>query len=213
MTNQPGSAADPIFLDDSPEGVSDDTNRKRASADFITSNEKKIEKIQSDRAKRPRTEVKTASVQSTAPPHVPQVPIKLFATIQNEQIFNAVGGKSSPLRSCHANLREMLGVDDMRDHGAIKWIVSCNYLIDFDYLIETVPELLSCPLTVFFYGNAETSPENWRRACTQAGRSSTADFVQLVPSDPPMSRTNPLACRVSGFHVQSHYFSCFETYP
>jgi hypothetical protein len=211
MKNHTGSAAEPICLDDSPKEASDDTSRKRASVDFIAISEKRDEEGDSDCAKRPRTEGKTASVKATAQPHVPQVPIKLFATIQNEQFFNAVGDKTSPFRNCHATLREMLGVDDMRDHGAIKWIVGCNYLIDFDYLIETVPELLSCPRTVFFYGVAETSPETWRRACTEACGTSTTDFVQLVPSDPPGSRTNPLSCRVSVFHVLSQCFPCFET--
>ena len=194
-----GTAADPICLDGEEEAT-DDMTRKRSSIDVSVDNEKKDDGGQGDFAKRPRMEGETDSTQSAAQ-NTPQVPIKLFATIQNEQVFNAAGDQSSPFRNCHTTLREMLGLDDMRHHLAMKWIVGCNYLVNFDYLIETIPEILSCPRTVFFYGHAETSPETWQRVCTQADGTSTADFVRLVPSDPPRTSTNPLPFSVGSFLI------------
>lgn len=199
-----GTAADPICLD-GEEDATDETSRKRSSVDVSVGNEKKDDGGQGVCAKRPRMEGETDSTQATAQ-NTPQVPIKLFATIQNEQIFHAAGDQSSPFRNCHTTLREMLGFGNVRDNVAIKWIVGCNYLVNFDYLMETIPELLSCPRTVFFYGHAETSPESWQRACIRADGTSTADFVRLVPSDPPRTSTNPLPYSVSSFLITSQCF-------
>ena len=122
-----------------------------------------------------------------------QVPMKLLTTRLDEQNRRATDGEgSTSFRNTHATLRELLGFDNPVEYRQMKWMVAANYLVHFDYLMDTCPELLSCPIAIFFYGSAHSSPEPWRRACTLPNGTCTANFVQLKPSDPPNSPTNPL---------------------
>jgi tyrosyl-DNA phosphodiesterase-1 len=86
----------------------------------------------------------------------------------------------------------MLGYDCDDDSTArhIEWLVVANYMIDFDYLLDEIPELLSIPRVVVFYGIAETSEQPWKSACADA-----VDFVRLTPSD-PAGPSNPTGQRI-----------------
>jgi hypothetical protein len=95
----------------------------------------------------------------------------------------------------------MLGLDGPSAHtlGAMRYMVIANYCIDFDFLLDQVPELLSLERCVVFYGTGTgSSLESWRTAATSSRDGSCAvDFVPLSPSDPPRSTSNPLPFTVS----------------
>ena len=150
-----------------------------------------------------------------------QAPIKIYTTRLDEENGRAFKEDSVAYRSTHATLREMLGFD-ATEHREIRWFVASNFQIDFDFMMQTVPELLSCPFSVFFYGRATSSPEPWRRACTQPDGKCTAHFVRLDPSAPPKSSTNPLPsfsvsiqmtlCVSFCGHFDSNSFALFVMY-
>lgn len=118
-------------------------------------------------------------------------PIKLFATNTDKQKRS-----SCPLRQEHCmTLREMMGFDP-QPSSAINWIMLTSYLIDFDYLLDEIPELLSVPKVVIFYGHGSPT-STWKKACTRPDGTCSVEFRQLNPSDPPNSASNPLGSRVS----------------
>ena len=148
-------------------------------------------------------------------------PFCLVATTADE----ADGRPARLSRHCHT-LREMMGLDggsgvnvSMKEPppGPMRWAVICNYMIDFDFLLDYVPELLSLERALVFYGvdAGGSSPEPWRRAAdcdgdggAGAGRT---EFVRLVPSDPPRSRTNPLPFRTPyGVHHTKMFLIGFD---
>lgn len=158
------------------------------------------------RAERQRPRNRSSEIGQQLHQHVP---IKLLATRMDEQNRRM---DSTSFRSTHVTFREMLGFDSVTQHRRARWLVACNYMIDFDFLMDTVPELLSCPLAVFFYNHAQSSPEPWRLACSQPDGSSTAHFVCLRPSDKPQSSTNPLRYRFRyGTHHTKMFLIGYET--
>lgn len=198
-----GSVSDPICLDDDdddePTGGAavvtngnaskEGTKRSRSwnEEDSMESNKKMSAKPSSNQngnadRRRPRAETNRDSKIHH------QVPIKLLTTRLDEENRRQ---DSALYRSTHATLRQLLGFDGV-EQRPMQWLVACNYLVDFDFIMDLVPELLSCPLTVFFYGSGHSSPEPWKRACTQPNGTCSAHFVKLKPSDDPQSATNPL---------------------
>jgi tyrosyl-DNA phosphodiesterase-1 len=147
---------------------------------------------------RPRKQQRT-SASSPLPPPPPAAPMKLFCTLSDEAERRAHTDKNHWSRTQCWTLREMLGYDNDNDNNFssnstsparhIEWLVVGNYLIDFDYLLDEIPELLSIPNVVVFYGQADTSEQPWKSAC--AG----AEFVRLNPSDPP-GISNPTGQRI-----------------
>lgn len=134
-----------------------------------------------------------------------ETPIKLFATrsdvIEREK---HAGDMDHWSRSQTWTLREMLGFDGNRPHGSIDWLVICNYLIDFDFLLDEIPELIStCPVLVF-YGHADTPWSAWKEA------SPNSDFIRLDPSDAP-GANNPLTLRLPyGVHHSKMFLVGFS---
>ena len=117
-------------------------------------------------------------------------PIKLFATLSD--VDDRAKHQFEPdhwSRSQCWTLREMLGLDSNRPQTSIDWLVLCNYMIDFDFLLDEVPELVSVPHVLCFYGIADTPWTAWRAA------SPSSVFVQVNPSDPP-GPSNPLTSRI-----------------
>lgn len=117
-----------------------------------------------------------------------EAPIKLFATSQDKRERAAHGTDRShwSWSQCQT-LREMLRIDS-RDIS-IDWLVIANYIIDFDFLLDLIPELLSVKRIVVFYGVADSDPKGWKHACSPEN---CVDFVCLRPSDPANSANNPL---------------------
>jgi hypothetical protein len=135
------------------------------------------------RSKRSRSSVSDGS----------KVPLYLLKT---KQLERRVGALPQHLRQHTTNLREMLCLD-APGHASIEWIVISNFMIDFNYLLGKAPELLSVGRALVFYGIDSTQPgagfsmRQWRQM-----NPSAVDFVQLVPSDPKNSRSNPLPFEV-----------------
>jgi tyrosyl-DNA phosphodiesterase-1 len=105
----------------------------------------------------------------------------------------------------------MLGYDNDNNSAStarhIEWLVIGNYLIDFDYLLDEIPELLSIPNVVVFYGHADTSEQPWKSACADAiaNGAVNVNFVRLDPSDPP-GLCNPTGKRVPDGVHHSKFF-------
>ena len=138
-------------------------------------------------AKRARSE------QEETTSSVVEIPIKLFATVHVEQ-----QSKKHPIRSQCRTLRELLGFDDDSSAGNLSWIVVANYIIDFAFFLQEVPELLSMRTATVFYGHADTPGSIWQNAAVEH---TAVELVPLNPSDPPRSASNPLQQRIAyGVH-------------
>jgi tyrosyl-DNA phosphodiesterase 1 len=129
-------------------------------------------------------------------------PIKLFATSHDEHARTQHRATDNGNNSRHwswsqcRTLREMLRIDD--SSTTIDWLVIANYMIDFDYMLDEIPELLSVKHVVIVYGIAVSDPLPWKNACSDHH---TVDFICLRPSDPAGSPHNPLPyCIPYGVH-------------
>jgi tyrosyl-DNA phosphodiesterase-1 len=147
---------------------------------------------------RPRKQQRTATSASSLEPPPSAAPMKLFCTLSDEAERRAHTDKNHWSRSQCWTLREMLGYDKNSNDDSnssastarhIEWLVISNFMINFEYLLDEIPELLSIPKVVVFYGTADTS-EPWKAACGDA-----VDFVQLNPSD-PLGQSNPTGQRI-----------------
>jgi hypothetical protein len=114
------------------------------------------------------------------------MPIKIFSS----DLPVPLGPTDSPLIAKHCrSLRELIGLEGPEvNQSGIQWIVLFNYLVDFEYLLDTIPELVSIPNFVVFYGHGEPGP--WKQLNPEM------HLQQLVPSDPPNPKTNPLGFKV-----------------
>ena len=98
------------------------------------------------------------------PKSMPPPPFRLFAAFPP-------GGEAGA-RPHRSTLRQILGVDKDPGGGSagglgpMQWIVIANFLIDFDWLLDEVPELLSLRRAVVYYGHAcgGSPPNRWGRA-------------------------------------------------
>jgi hypothetical protein len=119
-------------------------------------------------------------------------PIKLLATLndieQRQKHSSDNDKKRHPSWTQCKTLRELLGFDGDDGGNRIEWILISNYIIDFNFLLNEVPELLSVPCVTVFFGCEETSGEIWKQAAAE----NTVDLVALRPRDPPGSPSNPL---------------------
>jgi tyrosyl-DNA phosphodiesterase-1 len=132
----------------------------------------------SDR-KRPPAELLLSSDEKRTKPNSSPAPIYLFATRDRERSPN------------DRSFREMLGYDTATSSLTIHSMIICNYMIDFEFLLHEIPELLTIPQITLFYGH-ETNPEylmQWKQA-------TFVDARLLRPSDPPRSLHNPLPFRI-----------------
>ena len=112
-------------------------------------------------------------------------PLRLFKTINQD---SSMSGDDSDL--C-MTLRQVLGFDGNLPDVSIEWLVIGNYLIDPDFLLNEVPELLSVKCTVVFYGHEDAPFTAWRQA---VGRDAI-DFRCLQPSEPP-GPLNPTTTKI-----------------
>ena len=117
-------------------------------------------------------------------------PIKIFATKQDEDLRTKWTEDHWSYSHCWT-LREILGMDSDVNEG-IDWMVISNFVIDFDFLLEELPELLSIPTVLVVYGSKESSEARWKYYATQPDGSCAVDFLNLDPSAPKRSSSNPL---------------------
>ena len=121
------------------------------------------------------------------------IPFHLFATSSSKRL-------SQEKRQYFKTLRQVIGLDV--PNRRLKWLVVSNFALDFGYLLEqTLPEILHCHRVVVFYSychnpNAMT---RWREFLRGSGN--TVEFIELDPSAPANSRTNPLPISIEyGMH-------------
>ena len=132
-------------------------------------------------------------------------PIKLFATRQDVSLRKK--NKAEDKRKTHPSwtqcwtLREMIGVGKYQgndDHDTIEWIFISNYLIDFEFLLRELPELLSIPTAVVIYGSKDNSEEPWKASSSP---NAVIDVCCRDPSRPPFTPKNPLKMQLDfGVH-------------
>lgn len=128
-------------------------------------------------------------------------PIKLFATESDERVRVNNTDASHWSRSQCQTLREMIGIEK----HSIDWIVIGTMLLDPDFLLDEVPELVSIQNVVVFYDNADSSLEGWKRTVGQG-----VHFCQLKPSEPP-GPLNPTRERIPyGVHHSKFFLVGFN---
>lgn len=139
-------------------------------------------------------------------------------------LFETTSAKSSSIsrqnRKYFQTLREAIGLDV--PNRQIQWLVISNYLIDFRYIYEKIPDIVQIPRVVVFYGSffagvdniqyrliQEMIMNNWKAAAELRGN--TVEFIRLVPGDPPKSKTNPLPQKISyGCHHTKMFLTGFD---
>jgi tyrosyl-DNA phosphodiesterase-1 len=134
-------------------------------------------------------------------------PIKLFCTLsdQAERRMHP-NDKNHWSRTQCLTLREMLGFDDESSKSAIEWLIIGNFIINFDFLLDEIPELLSVPQTTVLYGVAETPVQPW-----QSAAGFPLECVRLDPSESPGTRTNPTKQRIPyGCHHSKFFLVGFS---
>jgi len=118
-----------------------------------------------------------AAAAARSPEPKTMAPIRLFATTSDVEARNRLHRTSCSSPDRHWSraqcwtLREMLGFDGgggggatQRSKSPIEWLVACNFLVDCGFLLDEVPELVSVPRCVFFYGSVDDSFDPWRDA-------------------------------------------------
>ena len=111
---------------------------------------------------------------------VSEAPIKIFATKSDErERARNPGNEQHWSRTQCWTLREMLGFDGGQCKArSVDWMVVSNFLIDCAYLLNEVPELISLPHCVVFYGQAAAGSFGpWKAGC------SGLDVVHLHPAE------------------------------
>jgi len=82
--------------------------------------------------------------------------------------------------------------DSSAGMGPIDFIFVSTYLLNFEFLLDEVPELLSLPRACVVYGAKEGTEDAWRQACTTLEGQCSVDFLCRDPSAPKKSANNPL---------------------
>jgi Tyrosyl-DNA phosphodiesterase len=102
--------------------------------------------------------------------------------------------------------------DDSTSMGSIDYIFITSYIVNFEFLLDEIPELLSLPRACVIYGAKEGSENAWRQASTSVDGTCSVDFICRNPSDPPKSVTNPLAQRIPfGVHHSKLFLVGFSS--
>jgi len=140
----------------------------------------------------------SASSQSP-PPTAPSrsAPIRLFAAASDLEERAKIMASSDLTNHWSKTqcwtMREMLGYDGNHSGGRIEFLVVSNYLVDPNFLLDEVPELLSIDnQVVVFYGQSDSSFEPWRNA-SSSGR---FDAIRLDATEPPRTASNPTSNRI-----------------
>ena len=135
--------------------------------------------------KKPKMEADQQHQEEYSVEHTSAVPIKIFTSE-----LPVASPRISPHVKMHCrSLRELIGLEGCEmKQCQIQWMVIFNYLIDFEHLLDTVPELVSIANMAVFYGHGE--PQSWKQM------NPGIHFQQLLPSDAPNSPTNPLGFKV-----------------
>eukprot|EP00984_Skeletonema_dohrnii_P002483 scaffold862_cov76-Skeletonema_dohrnii-CCMP3373.AAC.1 len=208
------------LLDDSSDD--DDNNpvpkmdRKRKARpcieDEIIDIESSVE-VRKPAAARKRTASKNNSADND---DSPVIPFHLFETTT----VKSPSALSQEKRKYFQTLREAIGLDV--PNRQIQWLIISNFLIDFRYVYEKLPDIVQIPRVVVFYGSyfagmdnihfqqvQQLIMKNWKDAAERNGN--TVEFIRLVPGDPPRSKTNPLPVKITyGCHHTKMFLTGFD---
>eukprot|EP00984_Skeletonema_dohrnii_P019191 scaffold9116_cov63-Skeletonema_dohrnii-CCMP3373.AAC.1 len=194
------------LLDDSSDDDNDDNpvpkmDRKRKARPCI---EDEIIDIESSvEVRKPAARKRTASKNNSADnDDSPVIPFHLFETTT----VKSPSALSQEKRKYFQTLREAIGLDV--PNRQIQWLIISNFLIDFRYVYEKLPDIVQIPRVVVFYGSyfagmdnihfqqvQQLIMKNWKAAAERNGN--TVEFIRLVPGDPPRSKTNPLPVKIT----------------
>ena len=140
-------------------------------------------------------------------------PFTLYETTTARSAFRT----NEVARGCFRTLRQTIGMDDDEGRRMLgrryQWMFVFNFLVDVSYLLETLgPEIFQFHRVVVFYGccgESDDAMEGWRRRLHGTGN--TVEFVRVVPTDPPRSRTNPLPSKMRyGVHHTKMFLVGYE---
>lgn len=136
------------------------------------------------------------------------VPFHLFATSSS----NSLRGNDAA-KKYFRTLRQLVGFESGK-RRKYQWLFIFNFLIDFQYLLAELPEVLRFHRVVVFYGqgpdaNDMAAMNQWKQML--AGSGNTVEFILLKPSDPAGSRTNPLQIEIPyGCHHTKAFLVGYE---
>ena len=136
-------------------------------------------------AKRPRTDDMPASQTKNKPTQ--DSPFKLFQTALDKQSTNPL------VREHCLSLRQMLGLDystsgyQMDTRTSVDWLCISNFIVDFDFLLQAMPELVSIPTSLVFY-QTDCSPLQNGMARWKEAAGGNVTFVPLDPKAEPRGR-------------------------
>ena len=120
-------------------------------------------------------------------------PIKIFATRQDEELRKRHSKDHWSYVHCWT-LRELIGVDGLDE--TIEWLVLSNFIVDFEFLLQEIPELVSIPQqALIIFGSKDSSELPWKQGATKPNGDCTVDFLHRDPSQPIKSPSNPLSAQ------------------
>ena len=138
-------------------------------------------------------------------------PIKLFATKQDEELrkdHDSFSREHWSFKYCWT-LREMLGIDGELQEGPIDFLILSTFIVDFDFLLADIPELVSIPNVTLFYGHSDNSNECWKKL---VAADYNIDFIRLDPASPAQTESNPCTVQIPyGCHHSKFFIVGFRS--
>jgi hypothetical protein len=124
------------------------------------------------------------------------IPFHLYNTKQSMRSAQ-YASRPQAVKKYFRTLRETIGFDGCMSERKFHWLVACNFLFDVHYFLQqTLPDILAFKRVVVFYGEGVTAQgvAYWNDLLRGSGN--TVEFIRLIPSDPPRSKTNPLDIKI-----------------
>ena len=144
--------------------------------------------------------------------------IKLFAS-ESDIARRTTDNNNKSAFNCNINthcwsIREQFGLDKFNhiSRSGIDWIVFTAYQLDFDFLLNEIPELNSIQTVVLIYHYLTPSMQAQTWVQQQEGSNKkNRIFLKLDPSENPRTKTNPTIDRHKyGTHHTKMVSSCHK---
>lgn len=160
--------------------------------------------------KKPKLDVSSLHA-TTSPGDDEFIPFYLYNTKQSMG-SSQYAARPQSIQKYFKTLRETIGFDGCSSERKFQWLIACNFLFDVHYFLSaTMPEILTFKRVVVFYGEGVDAQgiAYWNQLLQGSGN--TVEFIRLLPSDPPRSRTNPLDMKIQCKYVRR--FCSFRLSP